>query len=124
MHAEADGRWRQVRVLVTNDDGIDAPGLAELVAHLVRERHEVVVAAPVRDASGSGTALGDLTAGRRVAVSRVLLPGHPEVAAYAVHGPPAFAALCGAVGLLGIEPEVVVAGVNPGWNTGLTTLHS
>ena len=82
-----------------------------------------VVAAPAEERSGSGTALGDLSDGRQVRVESVRLDGL-AVPAYAVDGPPAFAALCGAIGLFGAEPEVVLAGINPGWNTGQTILHS
>jgi 5'-nucleotidase len=35
-----------MRILVTNDDGIDAPGLAALVGKLVAAGHDVAVAAP------------------------------------------------------------------------------
>ncbi|HEX3828162.1 MAG TPA: 5'/3'-nucleotidase SurE [Sporichthyaceae bacterium] len=112
-----------VRVLVTNDDGIHAPGLRHLAAALDAAGHEVVVAAPAEERSGSGTALGDLADGRQVRVESVRLDGL-AVPAYAVDGPPAFAALCGAIGLFQVEPELVLVGINPGWNTGRTVLHS
>lgn len=113
-----------MRVLVTNDDGIDAPGLHALVLALVAAGHEVLVAAPAGDLSGSGTALGDLRDGHRVPVGRVSLPELPDVLAYVVHAPPAMAALCAVAGMFDFRPDVVAAGVNPGWNTGLTVLHS
>ncbi|MGQ0467400.1 MAG: 5'/3'-nucleotidase SurE [Sporichthyaceae bacterium] len=113
-----------MRVLVTNDDGIDAPGLHALVLALVEAGHDVLVAAPAGDLSGSGTALGDLRDGHRVPIGRVVLPELPDVLAYVVHAPPAMAALCAVAGMFEFKPEVVVAGVNPGWNTGLTVLHS
>ncbi len=113
-----------MRVLVTNDDGIDAPGLLVLVNALADAGHEVVVAAPVGDLSGSGTALGVLTDGHRIPVARVELPGLPNVPAWAVNAPPAMAALCGVARMFDFAPEVVVGGVNPGWNTGQTVLHS
>ena len=47
-----------MRILVTNDDGIDAPGLAALVGRLVAAGHDVAVAAPSSERSGSGTSLG------------------------------------------------------------------
>lgn len=113
-----------MRVLVTNDDGIDAPGLLELVSALVEVGHEVVVSAPVGDLSGSGTALGVLVDGHRVPVARVTLPGFPDVPAWAVSAPPAMSALCALAGMFDFRPDVVVGGVNPGWNTGQTVLHS
>ena len=113
-----------MRVLVTNDDGFDAPGLLELVNVLAEAGHEVMVAAPVGDLSGSGTALGILTDGHRVPIVRVDLPGLPQVPAWAVDAPPAMSALCAVAGMFDFRPDVVVGGVNPGWNTGQTVLHS
>ena len=47
-----------MRILVTNDDGIDAEGLHVLARVLCATDHDVVVAAPDFDASGTGAALG------------------------------------------------------------------
>jgi len=49
-----------MRVLVTNDDGVFAPGLAALALAVESEGHEVVVAAPSGECSGAGAALGPL----------------------------------------------------------------
>lgn len=117
-------KWGTVRVLVTNDDGIDAPGLLELVSALVDAGHEVLVSAPVADLSGSGTALGVLIDGHRIPIARVELPGFAHVPAWGVNAPPAMAALCAVAGMFDVKPDVVVGGVNPGWNTGQTVLHS
>jgi 5'-nucleotidase len=112
-----------VRVLVTNDDGIHAPGLHHLALALHIAGHEVVVAAPTVELSGSGTALGDLTDGHRIRYERIELDGL-AVPAYALDAPPAMAGLCAAIGLFDLEPDVVLAGINPGWNTGRSVLHS
>jgi hypothetical protein len=48
----------EVQILVTNDDGIGAPGLLPLARAVVAAGHDVVVAAPRDDRSGSGRALG------------------------------------------------------------------
>lgn len=112
-----------MRVLVTNDDGIDAPGLSALVGGLCADGHDVVVAAPAREASGSGAGVGPVT----VAPVRVVerrLDVAPAVPAFAVHAPPAFAALAGCVGMFGEVPDVVVSGINPGWNTGNGVMYS
>ena len=47
----------RTRILVTNDDGIDAPGLRWLARAAAREGHDVVVAAPITEASGSSAAM-------------------------------------------------------------------
>ena len=51
-----------MRILVTNDDGFDAPGLAVLARAFAEAGHEVVVIAPLTDASGSGAGIGPLRA--------------------------------------------------------------
>lgn len=112
-----------MRVLVTNDDGIDAPGLAVMAAALVAAGHEVVVAAPAVESSGSSAAVGPVTVAP-IAVTERRLEAVPEAVAFAVHAPPAFATLAAGVGLFGEVPDLVVSGVNPGWNTGNGVLFS
>ena len=58
-----------MRILVTNDDGIDAPGLAALVGRLVAAGHDVAVAAPSSERSGSGTSLGGVDDGTPVSIT-------------------------------------------------------
>ncbi len=112
------------RVLVTNDDGIDAPGLAAL-AGLVRDAGMVpVVAAPAIDWSGASAALGPLDDPDRVAVESVMLPGLDGVEASGVGAPPALIVMLAMLGGFGDPPHLVVSGVNRGPNTGRSTLHS
>ncbi len=73
-----------MRILVTNDDGVDAVGLHVLAAGLV-DLGDVVVAAPDREYSGAGAALGTLHL-IRPEVRRVEIEGVPE--AWSVTGPP------------------------------------
>ena len=82
---EAVGYLRRVRLLVTNDDGIDAEGLHVLAQSLHRAGHDVVVAAPAADASGSGAALGVFHADSHIDVKRVQVPGC-DAPAWAVAG--------------------------------------
>ena len=51
-----------MRILVTNDDGFDAPGLAVLARAFAEAGHEVLVVAPLVEASGSGAGIGPLRA--------------------------------------------------------------
>ncbi|MCE4513442.1 5'/3'-nucleotidase SurE, partial [Xanthomonas hortorum] len=46
-----------MRVLVSNDDGVDAPGIQILAEALRRAGHEVMVVAPDRDRSGASNSL-------------------------------------------------------------------
>jgi len=105
------------RILVTNDDGIESAGLHALATALV-SLGEVVVFAPSREYSGAGAAIGHLSEG----IADVHEVQRPELAAvaaaYTFDGPPALASLLAVQGLFGAPPDVVVSGINPGWNVG------
>ena len=112
-----------MRVLVTNDDGLDAPGLHALAQAAVAAGHEVTVVAPDRDRSGVAAAL-TLDVRQPIALRRRELPGLPDVAAAGVDGSPALAVLLAGIGAFGPRPQVVLAGVNAGANVGRAILHS
>ena len=112
-----------LRVLLTNDDGIDAEGLHVLAQRVSDAGHDVVVAAPATDASGSGAALGVFHADSHIDVKRVRLPGC-DAPAWAVAGPPGLCTLAARLGAFGPPPEIVVSGINAGLNTGRAILHS
>ena len=112
-----------MRVLVTNDDGVAAPGIHHLARAVVAAGHEVVVAAPMDDRSGSGAALGRLHVDEHIDVETFGIPGL-EVPAFGVDGPPALAVLTGRLGGFGPPCDLVASGINPGANTGRATLHS
>lgn len=113
-----------MRVLVTNDDGVDSEGLHVLAQTLVASGYDVVIAAPDRDMSGSSAALGQIHVDEHIDAERVDLPGLDGVPAYAVDGPPGLCVLAGHLGAFGEPPSVVVSGINPGANTGRAVLHS
>lgn len=95
-------------ILVTNDDGVHAPGLAAL-AETLQELGHIVVVAPDRDRSAIGHAL-TLHAPLR---ADLLRPG-----VYAVDGTPTDCVNLGIHGLLTSRPDLVVAGINRGANVG------
>lgn len=108
------------RILVTNDDGIDAAGLHALARRL-GDLGEVVVAAPDREYSGAGAALGTLHL-IRPEVRRVRVDGIGE--AWSVTGPPALCVMFGRLGAFGDPFDLVVSGINPGANSGRAIYHS
>jgi 5'-nucleotidase len=114
----------RLRVLVTNDDGVEAPGLAALARAVVAMGHDVVVAAPLRDQSGSGAAIAPAVAEEGIRVSPGALEGVGDVAVHGVDGPPALAVMAARLGGLGRPPSLVASGVNLGPNTGYAVLHS
>lgn len=109
------------RVLVTNDDGIAAPGLRWLARTAADRGLAVTVAAPQQEASGTSAALTAVTVNDRVAVDRVDFDGVP---AYAVTASPSYITLLATLGAFGPVPDVVLSGVNKGANAGHGILHS
>lgn len=112
------------RVLITNDDGIEAPGLHRLAHAAVAAGFDVVVAAPARDSSGASAAISAVAQDGRIVVEERKLPDLDGVPAYAVTGTPALAALIATRGAFGDPPDVVLSGVNRGANAGPAVLHS
>lgn len=118
-------------VLVTNDDGVEAPGLAALVRAVAGPGRRVVVAAPASDQSGTSAAVAPRPAEgvriERVTIAGLDEPGFEDLIAYAVDGPPALAVLGARLGELGAaaaSATVVASGVNHGLNTGVAVLFS
>jgi 5'-nucleotidase len=113
-----------VRILVTNDDGVDAPGIKPLAVALAADGHDVVVVAPTGDRSGSGAAIGKLFGTEPPEVVRHEWPDLPGVAIHALDAPPATAVLAATLGAFGEPPDLVASGINPGANTGHLVIHS
>jgi 5'-nucleotidase len=103
-----------MRILLSNDDGYQAPGLTLLAEHLL-ELAEVVVVAPERDRSGSSNSL-TLELPIR---ARQMANGFT-----AVDGTPTDCVHLAITGLLEQEPDMVVAGINAGANLGDDVLYS
>ena len=113
-----------MRVLVTNDDGIESAGIHALASALCDGGYDVLVVAPDRDRSGTGAAIGLIHADQHLDVTQVELPHCDGVTAYALDGPPGLCVCAARLGAFGEPPELVVSGVNPGCNTGRAILHS
>jgi 5'/3'-nucleotidase len=113
-----------MRILVTNDDGVDSPGIHALAAALVADGHDVFVVAPTDDRSGAGASIGRMmTSGPPPVEERVWeeLPGLPV---HAIDAPPAMAVFATCLGAFGDLPDLIASGINPGANTGHLVLHS
>jgi 5'-nucleotidase len=113
-----------VRVLITNDDGVEAPGLHSLAEAIHAAGHEVIVVAPSGERSGSGAAIGRLHRAGPLACTEVVWPTLPGVPVYAIDAPPAAAVYAGILGAFGAPPDAVASGINPGANYGHLVLHS
>ncbi len=108
----SDQPSRQLTVLVTNDDGIGAPGIDSLVNALLELDYvDVTVVAPAENQSGSSD---NTTEGDLVWMDSATSSGFVGIA---VFGFPADSVNV-ALGPLGIVPDLVVSGVNSGQNVG------
>lgn len=100
------------RILVTNDDGIGAPGLLAL-AQAMTAVGEVTVVAPADNQSGKGHSL---TLIEPIYLEKVALPDVP--AAYAATATPASCVKLALASVLTAKPNLVVSGINRGQNVG------
>jgi 5'-nucleotidase len=103
-----------MRVLISNDDGVDAPGI-EVLARRLAEVGEVTVVAPDRDRSGASNSL---TLDAPIRVAR-MADGR-----YRVAGTPTDCVHLALSGLLEHEPDIVVSGINNSANLGDDVIYS
>ncbi|MFC2013181.1 5'/3'-nucleotidase SurE [Chloroflexota bacterium] len=108
-----------MKILVTNDDGIFAPGL-RVLANELKKVAQVVAVAPDREQSALGTAV---TLRQPLRVQR-LRPVVPKVVSYAVEGTPADSVILALGKLVSGRVDLVVSGINPGPNLGDNVLIS
>ena len=107
-----------MRLLLTNDDGILAPGL-EALYHAVADLGPVDVVAPDDAQSGVGHAISVL---KPLLVRRVHL--HDAFHAWSVAGRPADCVKLAMIELLDARPDYVLSGINAGANVGINVLYS
>jgi 5'-nucleotidase len=108
-----------MRILISNDDGITAPGIEHLTRSLATE-HEVYVVAPDRERSATGHAL---TLHRPLRAEAHPL-GLGETGAWATSGTPSDCVKLAIGALMPEQPDIVVSGINRGPNLGTDVLYS
>lgn len=106
-----------LRILIANDDGYLAPGLAALV-QAVQGLGEIEVVAPEQNASGTSNAL---TLNRPL---QVFSAGAGQPGVRFINGTPSDCVHVALTGLLGYRPDLVLSGINQGANMGDDTLYS
>ena len=111
------------RVVVTNDDGIDAPGLVELAAAAVAAGLDVTVVAPDEEASGASAGLSAVYREGKLALHQAELPGL-DIPVYCVQASPSYIAILAGLGTFGRRPELLLSGINRGANAGHAIVHS
>jgi 5'-nucleotidase len=105
---------RAMKILVSNDDGYLAPGLAALVEAL-RDLGELTVVAPEQNHSGASNSL---TLSRPMSIRR----GHNGF--WYANGTPTDCVHLAVTGFLDFRPDLVVSGINDGANMGDDTIYS
>jgi 5'-nucleotidase len=107
-----------MKILLTNDDGILAPGIAAMYHELVR-LGQVTVVAPD---SGQSAAAHAITVRKPIAVSRI--HAHNQFYGFSVDGRPADCVKLGLQELMDARPDLVVSGINDGANVSINVLYS
>jgi len=109
---------RPLRILISNDDGIDAPGIFALVLEM-RKIGEVTVVAPDKQQSAVGHAITINNPLRAVPFRK-----NNEFFGYAVEGTPADAVKLGVRFLMKEKPDLLISGINHGSNTAVNIIYS
>ncbi|NJB68434.1 5'-nucleotidase [Desulfobaculum xiamenense] len=108
-----------MHILLTNDDGIQAPGLRAMYRALIDAGHDVHVVAPVSEQSAVGHAI---TIAMPLKVKTFTENGFHGLG---VHGTPVDCVKLGLTTLLrGVTPDLVVSGINSGCNVGVDIIYS
>lgn len=108
-----------MRLLLTNDDGINAPGLHAMAREL-QKYHDIIIVAPDNQRSASGHSI---TIARPVIAKEVKLPGIMG-SAYSLDGTPADCTRVGIDKLASNKIDMVISGINRGLNLGTDVVYS
>lgn len=111
-------RSKIVKILLTNDDGIHAPGLMALYKELSLD-HEISIVAPEFEMSAVGHAI---TLASPLRVQEVYKNG--TFFGYGVSGTPADCVKIALQELIAPLPDIILSGINPGANVGVNVLYS
>jgi 5'-nucleotidase len=106
------------RILITNDDGVRAPGLAA-VAQILQAIGEVTIVAPAENQSGAGHSI---TIADPIFRDDLTLPN--GLKAIGLTATPASTVKVALKNILNLKPDLVVAGINRGYNLGLAAYIS
>lgn len=108
-----------MRLLLTNDDGINAPGLYEMAREL-EKYYDIIIVAPEEQRSASGHSI---TISRPLVAKEVKLDGI-KAKAYSLDGTPADCTRIGIDKLSDRKIDMVISGINRGLNLGTDVLYS
>ncbi|OYX85835.1 MAG: 5'/3'-nucleotidase SurE, partial [Flavobacteriales bacterium 32-34-25] len=106
-------------ILITNDDGVSAPGINALIA-VMSEIGEIVVVAPDKPQSGMGHAI---TTNETLYLNKISLENDP-ITIYSCSGTPADCVKIAVNEVLKRKPDLCVSGVNHGSNSSINVIYS
>lgn len=106
-------------ILVTNDDGINAPGIRTLIS-VIKDIGDVIVVAPDSPQSGMGHAI---TINSTLHSSRIS-PKNSEIIEYSCSGTPADCVKLAINELMPRKPDLCVSGINHGSNSSINVIYS
>ena len=107
-----------MHILITNDDGISAPGLKELAAAIKPCADKITIVAPSSQKSGASISTNYMDP---LKITRV---EWPHLAAYTVASTPADCVKAALGVILKTPPDFIVSGINHGTNAGRNVLYS
>ena len=110
-----------MELLVSNDDGIFAPGIQSLANGLAKVGHNVTVVCPDRERSATGHGL---TLHKPIRADEISSVFHQSVKAWACSGTPSDCVKLALGALLDRKPDFVLSGINQGPNLGTDILYS
>lgn len=105
---------QKINILISNDDGVSAPGI-EILATQISQEHHVTVVAPHKNRSGSSSAL---------TLDRPLHCEQLDNGYYSVTGTPCDCVHLGSHHLMKNKPEMVISGINRGANLADDVMYS
>ena len=106
-------------ILVTNDDGINAPGIRTLIS-VIKDVGDIIVVAPDSPQSGMGHAI---TINSTLHSSRIT-PKDSEIIEYSCSGTPADCVKLAINELMPRKPDLCVSGINHGSNSSINVIYS
>ena len=109
-----------MHILLVNDDGIGSVGIMALFHEALKRGHRVTMCAPAAQQSA---------ASHRITLTEPIMAktypvDSPMAEAYAIHGSPVDCVRLGLLGGLAKKPDLVLSGINNGYNAGMAVQYS
>lgn len=104
-----------MKLFICNDDGYKAEGLLFLLKYFSERNHEIYVIAPYKEQSGKS---------HSITFTEKMMLIEKSDRFWILDGTPADCVNAGLCGLLPVKPDLIISGINLGYNIGLDTLYS